>query len=177
MKKLEQAISLTRLLGNVLGYLSGWLVAVMMLLVGVEVFMRYVFNKPPLVADEFAGYLLVAVSFLGIAYAFLVEGHVRITFVVDRVPAGVSRWMRLVTLVVLEVFIIVMCVSSYKYLSFSVMINERSPSWLHFPLKYPQATILIGFLVFALVAFGQIVKIIRSLKDQPGSRMFEEDAS
>ena len=161
MKHIEKAISLTERLGNLLGVISGWMVAIMMLLVGVEVFMRYIFNKPPLVADEFSAYLLVAISFFGISQAFLADSHVRITFVVDRISKTNARRVRLVTLILSEILIIVMCISSYHYLSFSFMINERSPSWVNFPLKYPQSTVLIGFSVFALVVLGQIAKALR----------------
>jgi TRAP-type C4-dicarboxylate transport system permease small subunit len=173
MKKLERTINVTTVLGNTLGRLSGWLVALMMVLVFVEVFMRYIFNKPPLIADEFAGYLLVAVSFLGIAYTHLVKGHVRITFLVNRVPPHVTLWLRLITLLISEAFIIVMCYASYEYLAFSAMINERSPSWLNFPLKYPQATVLLGFLVFAVVMLGQIIQTAITIANKGG----EEDVT
>jgi TRAP-type C4-dicarboxylate transport system permease small subunit len=173
MNKLERTINVTTVLGNTLGRLSGWLVAIMMVLVFVEVFMRYIFNKPPLIADEFAGYLLVAVSFLGIAYTHLVKGHVRITFLVNRVPPHVTLWLRLITLLISEAFIIVMCYASYEYLAFSVMINERSPSWLNFPLKYPQATVLIGFLVFAVVMLGQIIQTAITI----ANKVAEEDVT
>ena len=39
------------------GYFSGWLVFLMMILVFVEVFMRYVLRRPPMVADEFSAYM------------------------------------------------------------------------------------------------------------------------
>ena len=172
MRILERVEKLTTILGNILGQLSGWAVAVMMLLVIIEVFMRYIFNKPPLVADEFAAYLLVAVSFLGIAYTHLVKGHVRITFLVNRVPAQTAKWLRLITLILSLAFIIVMCVASYDYLTFSIMINERSPSWLNFPLKYPQATVLIGFFVFSLVMLGQIIKTAITIADKDGDKEF-----
>ena len=49
------------------GYYSGWLVPLMMMLVVVEVFMRYVLHQPLMVADEFSAYMLVALSYLGMA--------------------------------------------------------------------------------------------------------------
>jgi TRAP-type C4-dicarboxylate transport system permease small subunit len=161
MKNLERInIGLTMFLGNFLGKLSGWMVAIMMVLVAFEVFMRYVLNKPPLIADEFAAYLLVAVSYLGIAYTFMEGGHVRITFLVSKVPPKVAKWLRLFTLIIGEIFVIVMCIACYQYLSFSIMINEKSATWLNFPLKYPQATLLIGFFVYALVLLAKIYNVM-----------------
>ncbi len=161
MKNFERrSNALIEFIGNLLGKLSEWLVAIMMVLVVVEVFMRYVLNKPPLIADEFAGYLLVAVSYLGISYTFMEGGHVRITFLVDKLPPKVAKWLRVFSLIVSEIFVLVMCFACYHHLSFSIMINERSSTWLNFPLKYPQATLLIGFFVYALVLLGQIYKTV-----------------
>ena len=69
-----------------LGYVSGWLVPAMMLLVAVEVFMRYVLHDPAMVADEFSAYMLVALSYLGLSYTWRQGGHVRITLLVSRLP-------------------------------------------------------------------------------------------
>ena len=66
------------------GYFSGWLVPLMMMLVVVDVFMRYVMHQPLMVADEFSAYMLVALSFLGLAYTWREKGHVRIEIFVNR---------------------------------------------------------------------------------------------
>jgi len=51
MKQIETVIKKA---AGFFGYLSGWLVPSMMILVTVEVFMRYVLHDPPMVADETA---------------------------------------------------------------------------------------------------------------------------
>ena len=51
MKHLEYVIKKA---AGFFGYLSGWLVPLMMILVAVEVFMRYVLHNPPMLADEFS---------------------------------------------------------------------------------------------------------------------------
>lgn len=149
---------------RLLGRLSGWLVVVMMILVAIEVIMRYAFSEPLMVADEFSGYLLVIISYLGMAYAFHRGAHVRITFVSDRVGFMAGQWLRLACLVFSLVFLLVFTYAGYGYLSFSIMIDERSATWAHFPLRYPQASILIGFAIFTLVILGQIIKVARALR-------------
>ena len=164
MKKFEKSILLTVRLGNLLGWVSGLMVALMMALVIYEVFMRYIFNRPPILADELGAYLLVGISYLGLAYTFMAGGHVRITFLVDKLKPRFAAWLRLSTLAVSEVFIVGMCIACYQYLSFSMMINERSASWLNFPLKYPQSTLLVGFIAYGFVILGEILKAGLSLK-------------
>lgn len=164
MKKLEQGIRCVVFLGNLLGMVSGWMVAVMMALVGYEVFMRYIFNRPPILADELGAYLLVGISYVGLAYTYKTGGHVRITFLVSKLKPQLATWLRLCTMLIAEIFIVGMCVACYQYLSFSIMINEKSASWLNFPLKYPQATLLIGFVAYGLVVLSEILKACLSLK-------------
>ena len=76
----------------------------MIVLIIIEVFMRYVLRQPPMVADEFSAYMLVAMSYLGAAYTFRERGHVRITALVNRLPIGVSSWLRVVTLAIAFIF-------------------------------------------------------------------------
>lgn len=171
MKKIEKIIGFTEKLSDLFGGIAGCLVAIMMALVCIEVLMRYVFNNPPLVADEFAAYLLVVVSFFGISQAFLEGSHVKITFLADRLSIKKAQWLRLIILAMSEVFLVVMIFSNYEYLSFSMMINERSSSWIHFPLKYPQSSILIGFAVFSIVVLGHIAKLVLELKNHDPSQV------
>ena len=67
MKRFASAVDK---LADIVGYLSGWLVPLMMMLVVVDVFMRYVMQRPLMVADELTAYMLVALSFLGFAYTW-----------------------------------------------------------------------------------------------------------
>ena len=88
------------------GYVSGWLVPAMMLLVAVEVFMRYVLHDPAMVADEFSAYMLVGLSYMGLAYTWRQGGHVRITLLVNRLPVKVASWIRLCVLIMIFIFMI-----------------------------------------------------------------------
>lgn len=161
MKKLGRIIEN---LADLLGHLSGWLVFLMMALVVFEVFMRYVLKRPPMVADEFAGYLLVAISYLGIAYAFKDNAHVRITFVIDKLSPRVSNWFRLITLIMALFFTILLSKMSYNYLLFSSKLNMRSSTWIRFPLIWPQITLMIGFIILSLFLIVRIVKMIKDIK-------------
>ena len=95
MRRIERLVGSLAALG---GYFSGWLVLVMVVLVFVEVFTRYVLNRPLMLADELSAYMLVALCFLGAAYTWKEGAHVRITALVSRLPAKVASWLRLATL-------------------------------------------------------------------------------
>ena len=56
----------------------------LMLLVAVDVFLRYFFNRPLLFSYDLGGLLLVPIVFLALAWTMKEEGHVHVGMVVDR---------------------------------------------------------------------------------------------
>lgn len=153
------------------GYLSGWLVPIMMMLVVVDVFMRYVMRQPLMISDEFSAYMLVALSFLGFAYTWRQKGHVRIEIVVSRFSAKTYGWVRLIGLILTLVFMLEMDRAAWKMITYALQINLRSSTWLTFPLFWPQLTVFIGFVLLTLLL---IVDIARAwLKVRTGQRVEE----
>ena len=156
---------------NAGGYLAGWLVFLLMWLVSVEVFMRYVLNRPPMVADEFGGYLMVAIGFLALGYTWAEKGHIRITVLVGLLPQRVASWVRLITLVSVFAFVIMLTGTSYEYLAYSFSAGLKSPSVWRFPLQGPQMVIPIGYTLICLLialTLAQAIMDIRSGRNIAG---------
>lgn len=80
------------------GYFAGWILLGIIALTMVEVLTRYVMGQPLILCDEFGGYSLFAITFLGLAYCAQGKGHIRITFIVERMNSKVSSRIRVVTL-------------------------------------------------------------------------------
>lgn len=155
MKRLASAVDA---LANFVGYLSGWLVPLMMLLVVVDVFMRYIMQRPLMVADELTAYMLVALSFLGFAYTWRQGGHVRVEAVVNYLPRRLYAWVRLIGLILTFVFMLAMDRAAYKMIAYALAMKMRSSTWLMFPLFWPQLTIFLGFVLLTLMLAVDIVQ-------------------
>ena len=166
MKRIAHIIEKIADLG---GYYSAWLVPLMMILVVVEVFMRYVLHRPLMVADEFSAYLLVALSYLGMAYTWRQGGHVRVTVLVNRLSSKTSSWIRLIGLILVFIFMIELDRAGYKMIAYAIQINMRSSTWLMFPLFWPQLTVFIGFVLLTLLLAIDIVKSF--IKIRAGERV------
>ena len=108
MNLLSRVAKVITKIADIGGHVCGWLVVVMMLLVAVEVFMRYVLHQPPIIADEFSGYMLVAISFIGIAYTWKLKGHVRIGTLLTVVPKPISNWLNFLALVLAFIFSLIL---------------------------------------------------------------------
>ncbi len=146
------------------GYYSAWLVPLMMMLVVVEVFMRYVMHQPLMVADEFSAYMLVALCYLGMAYTWRQGGHVRVTVLVSRLPSRASSWIRLIGLILVFIFMIELDRVGYKMIVYALKINLRSSTWLMVPLFWPQLTVFIGFVLLTLLLVVDIVQAFLKIR-------------
>ena len=145
-------------LANFVGYLSGWLVPLMMMLVVVDVVMRYVMHRPLMVADEFSAYMLVGLSFLGFAYTWRQGGHVRVEVVVNYLPPRLYAWVRLIGLILTFIFMVEMDRAAFKMIAYALQMKMRSSTWLMFPLFWPQLTIFVGFVLLTLMLVVDIVQ-------------------
>lgn len=146
------------------GYASGWVVILIILLTLVEVVTRYVFRQPLILCDEFGGYSLFAICFLGLSYCARENGHIRITFLVERMPSKVGNWVRVGTLLIAVLYAGVASKVSWDFWVASFQRNMRSNSWLMTPLKWPQTALPIGFSLLTLVLILQVVDTVRKVR-------------
>lgn len=149
------------LVSDVVGHLMGWVVFLLMALILVEVFTRYVLPTAPIaVADEMGGYALVAVTFLGLGYTWKERGHVRVEFLVTVLPPRVQRVLRVVTLALAAAFGVVMVKASYDLVSFTMLFGTRSGSWLRVPMQWPQLSLVAGSGLLTLQLVAELVKAL-----------------
>jgi TRAP-type C4-dicarboxylate transport system permease small subunit len=165
MKKLVEtfAAGLDRICDG-LGMICAVLVVFMGFLITFEVFMRYVVGRPPLLADELSKYFLVAMTFLGISWVWKEKGHVRVEALVQRLAKSRANAVRIATLVLAFVFSLGIFTGSLDFIERSFSQNRTSDSWMHMPLKYPESTIVIGFLLLTLQVAVTIWRAVRTAK-------------
>lgn len=129
-----------------------------------EVVSRYVLKDPLILADEFGGYALVAISFLGMAYCAQERGHIRITFIVERISPLKAGRIRVATLALAFALVAIAAWVTWQFLGDSFARDMRSNSMLRVPLKWPQLAMPVGFTLFAVVVLGQLAQAISDLR-------------
>lgn len=150
------------------GWLMAWSIFVLMILVLVEVVTRYLINQPLSVAEEYGGYLLVAMTMIGLAYTWKEKGHINVDLLFNRLPPGVQLKLRFVTLVLAAVLTVLLVAASISLVSQSFLFGTRSGSWLRTPLAWPQMILVLGSALLVLQLFVEIVRQIRALRAQGG---------
>ena len=140
------------------GHVQAWLTMALMILVMVDVISRYVMQNPLAISDEYGGFCLVAITCIGLAYAWKTRSHVRVEFIIKKLPVRIRQWLRLFTLLLAIVFTGFMVYGAIKLVSISLMFGTRSTSWLRTPVAWPQMTIVIGAILMFLQLIVEIIK-------------------
>lgn len=144
----------------------------LLLLVAHEVFLRYVLNAPTQYSVEVSEYLLVLLSFFSIPYVLQRDRHVRVTFVIERLPPRGRAAADLTAHVLLLVYCAVLVYYGGEMSVTAWQGDDRSSSLISFPLFIPYAFIPLGALALALQAAVLGLQAARRLKTgtAPGGR-------
>lgn len=140
------------------GHLQAWIIFFLMVMLLAEVLTRYILRSPLSIADEMGGYLLVSITFMGLAYTWKEKGHVRVSLLINRLPGRVVHVLRFITLILATAFTIPLIKACYDLISDSLLFESRSGSWLRTPLAYPQTILLIGAILLLVQLIVEIIK-------------------
>lgn len=144
------------------GAASTLLIVVVLVITAINVVARYVFSQPIQGVDEATGFLVVALVMFGAAEAYRKGDHIRIDILADHVGPR-ARWMldalaHAGTLV----FMLVLTATAWHTVQFSRAFEAYSSGYLEIPLWIPQATLLVGGVLLALVATMRLIALLAS---------------
>ena len=169
MRRLQITIKFIEKVTDVLsGHLQAGIIFFLMVMLLVEVLTRYILRSPLSIAEEMGGYLLVAITFMGLAYTWKEKGHVRVSLLISRLPHKFAHLLRFITLILATLFTIPLIKASYDLISDSLLFESRSGSWLRTPLAYPQTIMLIGAIMLFLQLIAEIIKAIIAMGKSEG---------
>ena len=147
------------------GYLMGLLLLLLMVMILVEVVTRYILQSPLSIAEEIGGYILVTMTVMGLGYTWKEGGHVRVTFVVGRLPKRIKNWLRLATVVIATVVSLLMIKAGYDMVWNSSFFGVKSGTWLRTPMKWPQMVLIVGPVLLFVQMIAEVTKAFRIALD------------
>jgi TRAP-type C4-dicarboxylate transport system permease small subunit len=157
MDSLKRTIAFLSIFGLVI---SGIAVLFMTFLITIEVIGRRVLGFSTLVADEFSGYLLVVITFMGAAYTLKTGGFTRMEVVYNRFKGRGRRVIDLAYNIVSLLFLVVVDYWMWVYIISNYRSDLKSISILQTPLYIPQLFMGIGGTLLAIEVFLQIIVLI-----------------
>ena len=136
----------------------------MMALITADVIARNVFKTSLLISDEVSGYLLVVMTFFGIAYSLRSGSLLRIEFLLFALP----KRLRGVVDVLFDVVALVVCLLLLRAMvRFTWITWEReaiAPTLIETPLWIPQLAMPVGMVIlviaFLLELRGSILRML-----------------
>jgi TRAP-type C4-dicarboxylate transport system permease small subunit len=151
------------------GAVSGIAVVVMTALVTVEVLSRNLFNRSTLIADEMSGYLLVALTFLGLAPTLRGGGFIRIDTYHARLRGGgrvaldlVIHVLALGYAVLLDWYLWQLALDAWRLGTTSIQVS-RTALWI------PQACMAVGGLLLVLDLLARLTVVLAGESPDAGA--------
>ncbi len=147
-----------------LGWLMACVFGVIIVVVWMQVFCRYVLDSALGWAEELSVYLLVWLVFLGAAAAARDRSHIRVDVLVDRLPPRFRVVLRVVVDLLQAVFMVVMVWLGFRMVG--VMSGTQSPT-LYLPVSYVSYAALP--LTFVAGIFYAVRDIHRAWRERPST--------
>ena len=139
------------------------LLVTMTLLMGLQVFSRYILNASLSWSEELTRYVFIWSGFLSISYCIKKWISIKIDQVILMFPKPVYVVAQLVLNVILFALFAFLAWHAVTYLQMSIASAQKSPA-LGLPMPFVQAAPLVGFTLAAVRALQQIVLEIGNIR-------------
>lgn len=142
------------------------LMAAMSLLIGLQIFMRYVMGASLSWSEELARYFFIWTTYLGVAFAVRRDAHIRVTMLSDALPPRGQLALRLLSHVIFGAFAGYVMVQGWFMVEKTFRFGQKSAS-LGLPMGYVYLAPLTGF---GLVILRLVQAIVLDLRRVDGGR-------
>lgn len=142
--------------------IAGFALLVMTLIITMDVVLRYAFT-PTKWVHEFSTYLMVVVVFLGLAYALKEDAHIKVDFLVVRLPRRIRDWMKVINSILFLVFAIVLCYFNWHLFTQSFALKTRSFTSVDVIIWPVQLFMPVGLAILSLLLICNIYNETRAV--------------
>lgn len=164
MGLLRRVTSLFETTINVMAFLGAALIMFTMLLVNIEVAMRYGVGVSLIYVVEICEYSMVYITFLGAAWLLKMEGHVKMDIVLNRLPPRAQVVANIVTSILGIALCLVLTWYSFLRTWRFILSGYFPPSALRPPLFLVVGIIPIGFFTLFIQFTKQTYGLLKGWK-------------
>ena len=162
-----QETAFTRIADRIVMFVSeifNWIWVVLLIVIIANVILRYVFSQGMIEFEELQWHLYAIGWLIGLSSTFVVDGHVRVDVLHDKLTYRRKLWHEIFGLLFLFLpFVIFIIIYSFPLVELSWTTNERSTSANGLAARW----VVKGFLLFSFVLLGlagvsRLVKVVTS---------------
>lgn len=152
---------------SIIGKATSWLTLLLVLIIVVDVALRYLFSVTSAASFELEWHLFAAIFLLGSAWTFQEDKHVRVDVFYHRFSEKKKAWVNFIgSILLLLPFCSVGFWESLSFVKSSYLLNETSPQPGGLPARFIiKSTIPAGFFLLGLQGISTIFKSIKTLKN------------
>jgi len=152
-------------LNDWIGKTVSWLSLILVLVIVIDVAMRYIFSITSAASFELEWHLFAVIFLLGAAYTLQHDKHVRVDVFYHRFSKKTQGWVNLIgTVTLLLPFCAVACWESLSFVESSYAFRETSPDPGGLPARYViKAAIPAGFFLLGLQGISEFLKSIKRI--------------
>ena len=144
------------------GYLSALLILLVLGVVSYAIVQRYVLQTPLLWADEFIGYVLVALVMIGAAEALRKGDHIAMNLFAANAGPKLRRALDVWSSLAIMIFAGVLGTSTWQSISFAIDFGSYAIGHIEIATWIPQVPMLVGSVLLGLTAFTQGLRAVVS---------------
>lgn len=172
MKKLINAIDRA---SGFSGGVAAVIIVAALFIATAEIVTRSVFGKTIYIADEYAGYLMAMLTFMGLAYTLRERGHIRVMVILHFLRGKRRIIYTMICTLIGFLFCAGLTYHAFVFFWDSVVNKTQSMQITETYLAIPQAFLPLGSLLFSLQFLSEFLKGFAMLKDDTeGLKILEE---
>lgn len=153
-------------------YVAAFLWVLLVLVIVFAVTLRYVFGRGSIMLEEIQWHIYGVGFVLALSYALVVDRHVRIDVLAERLPLRGRAWIEFVGLVVFLIpFCVAVILEAIPFVLRSWQLNEVSAAPDGLPYRWiPKSFIIWGFSLLLLAAIARLLRVTALLFGRPAPR-------
>lgn len=152
-------------LSNYASIIASFLLILTTALIFIEVISRNFFHFSIYIADEYSGYMLIGIVFLGSAFSFRNEGFIAIELFYNRMPTKIKSFMNIVVCGISLVYLFILFWNFQKFTFQSYKFNITSEYITRTPMFIPHSLMAIGAILLIFEVGIYLIKSFKQLRD------------
>lgn len=141
------------------------LMSVITVVLGVQVFMRYVMHASLSWSEELARYCFIWLVYIGISYGAKIMRHIKIDAGLYLFPKNTRKYVVIVGDVVFFLFALVIVYYAWNLVGRQIKLGQLSPA-MQIPMWIVYAAPLVGFILTAIRQIQTIIYRVKHLNDK-----------
>lgn len=171
MGKLKRLISLFVNINYIAGYIAGALIFAICCLAFFEVISRGVFSSPTRWSLGISQFLFIYSIFLGSAYCFLKDGHIRIEILIDALSEGKRKALLILGYMLTSVFLFVLIWKGFEAFANAYRHGWQTVTAVQVPTFTVNGIIPIGSVIMLLAIIVKCVEVYKNTSERENNNV------